>query len=177
MKYLICASMLLAGCSSTMTAQQCAETNWHTRGVADAWSGKYLSYADEYAAQCAEYDTQPDFKQWRKGYLSALHQQCTQEKAVELVANQKTYTGPCLADAEFNKTLNMGAAEAKQKLELQRIETRLKEIQALKGSAKNKNQQDLNWEEYQLQQELLDIKGTLQIADPEPLNKFLFKKK
>ena len=36
----------------------------------------------------------------------------------------------------------MGAAEAKQKLELQRIETRLKEIQALKGSVKNKNQQE-----------------------------------
>ena len=83
MKYLICASLILAGCSSSMTEQQCADTNWHTRGISDAWSGKYLSDADEYADQCAEYDIQPDFKQWRKGYLSALHQQCPSTKAFE----------------------------------------------------------------------------------------------
>lgn len=177
MKYLICASLILAGCSSSMTEQQCADTNWHTRGISDAWSGKYLSDADEYADQCAEYDIQPDFKQWRKGYLSALHQQCPSTKAFELAASQQSYTGPCLADAEFRKTFSIGAAETRQKVELQRIETRLKEIQIAKGSANKEQQQDLSWKEYQLQQELLDIKGTLQIADPEPLNKFLFKKK
>lgn len=175
MKYLICASLILAGCSSSMTEQQCTETNWHTRGITDAWSGKHLSYADEYAEQCAEYDIQPDFKLWRKGYLAALHQQCSPAKASELAAEQQTYTGPCLADTEFSKTLNMGAAEARQKLALHRIETRLKEIEIARSSS-TKNAQDLSWEEYQLQQELLDIKGTLQIADPEPLNKFLFKK-
>lgn len=175
MKHLICVSLILAGCSSSMTEQQCTDTNWHTRGIADAWSGKYLSYADEYTEQCAAYNVQPDVKQWRKGYLSSLHQQCSSAKAFELAASHKTYTGPCLADSEFRKTLNMGAAEVKQKLALHRIETRLKEIEMARGSS-TKNSQDLSWEEYQLQQELLDLKGTLQIAEPEPLNKFLFKK-
>jgi hypothetical protein len=176
MKYLLCGSLILAGCSSAMTEQQCSDTNWHTRGITDAWSGKYLSSADEYLEQCEEYGVQPNIKQWRAGYLSALHQQCPSSKATELAAGEQTYTGPCLADSEFHKILNTSAAEAKQKLAIHRIEMRLKEIEQAKNSP-TKNAQDLGWEEYQLQQELLDIKGTLQIAEPEPLNKFLFKKK
>lgn len=176
MKYLLCASLLLAGCSSSMTEQQCSDTNWHTRGITDAWSGKYLNAVDEYAEQCEEYGVLPNIKQWRRGYVSALHQQCPSSKAIELAANQQTYTGPCLADSEFNKTLKLGATEAKQNLAIHRIEARLKEIETAKSSSTNISQ-DLSWEEYQLQQELLDIKGTLQIAEPEPLNKFLFKKK
>ena len=176
MKYFIFASIILAGCSSTMTEQQCADTNWHTRGISDAWAGKYLNTANEYIDQCTEYDIQPDLKQWRKGYLSTLHQQCSASKALELVISKQNYTGPCLADSEFTKTLSINAEEAKQKMELHRIETRLREIQMAKGSADKNQQQDLSWEEYQLQQELLDIKGTLQITDPEPLNKFLLGK-
>ncbi|MBB6055358.1 DUF2799 domain-containing protein [Tolumonas osonensis] len=176
MKYFICVSLILAGCSNTMTEQQCSETNWHTRGISDAWAGKYLNTANEYMEQCAEYGVQPDLRQWRKGYLSALHQQCPASKAFELAANQQNYAGPCLADTEFKKTLSISAEEAKQKMELHRIETRLQEIQIAKGSADKGQQQDLSWEEYQLQQELLDIKGTLQITEPEPLNKFLFEK-
>lgn len=176
MKHFIFASLILAGCSSTMTEQQCSDRNWHTRGISDAWAGKYLNTANEYADQCAEYDIQPDLKQWRKGYLSALHQQCPASKALELVISQQNYTGPCLADSEFTKTLSINAEEAKQKMELHRIETRLREIQMAKGSADKNQQQDLSWEEYQLQQELLDIKGTLQITEPEPLNKFLLGK-
>lgn len=176
MKYLICASLLLAGCSGAMTEQQCSNTNWHTRGISDAWSGKYLNDVNQYTEQCAEYDVQPNIKQWKQGYLSSLHQQCPSSKAFELAASQQTYTGPCLADSEFNKTFNMSMEKAQQKLAINRIETRLKEIEQAKHSS-TKNVQDLGWEEYQLQQELLDIKGTLQIAEPEPLNKFLFKKK
>ncbi len=172
MKYLLCASLILAGCSSSMNEQQCTDTNWHTRGVSDAWAGKYLNVIDEYTEQCAEYGVQPSQKQWRQGYLSALHQQCSEQKANEIAASQQNYSGPCLADAEFKKILTTGAAAAKQKLEQQRIENRLKEIQTAKTTASKSQQQDLSWEEYQLQQELLDIKGTLQIADPEPLNKF-----
>lgn len=176
MKYLLCASLILAGCSNSMTEQQCSDTNWHARGISDAWSGKYLTEINEYTDQCTEYGIQPNQKQWRKGYLSALHQQCSEQKANEIAASQEKYSGPCLADAEFKKTLSIGAEEAKQKLELQRIEKRLQEIQIAKTAASKNQLQDLSWEEYQLQQELLDIKGTLQIAEPEPLNKFLFKK-
>lgn len=167
---------MLVGCSSSMTEQQCTDTNWYTRGVTDAWEGKTLNYASDYEGQCAEHDIHPDLKAWRKGYLTALHQQCPESKAMEIAATQQNYTGPCLADADFQKTLQMGAAAASQKIELEHIEKRLQEIQTAKQAAKTSQKQDLEWEEYQLQQELLDIKGTLQIADPEPINKSLFKK-
>jgi hypothetical protein len=177
MKYLICASLILTGCSSHLiTAEQCNNTDWRTRGIRDAWAGESVNHIDEYVNECGNNQISVDVKQWNSGYISALHQQCSSDKAIELAASQQKYTGPCLADHDFYKALTMSQSSATQNLELTRIEKKLKEIQIAKNS-KNANKEDLNWEEYQLQQELLDIKGTLQIAEPASINGDLFKKK
>jgi hypothetical protein len=177
MKYLICASLILTGCSSHLiTAEQCNNIDWRTRGIRDAWAGESVNHIDEYVNECGNNQISVDVKQWNSGYISALHQQCSSDKAIELAASQQKYTGPCLADPDFYKALTMSQSSATQNLELTRIEKKLKEIQIAKNS-KNANKEDLNWEEYQLQQELLDIKGTLQIAEPASINGDLFKKK
>jgi hypothetical protein len=177
MKYLICASLILTGCSSHfITAEQCSNTDWRTRGIRDAWVGESVNYIDKYVNECSSHQINVDEKQWYSGYLSALHQQCSSDKAIKLAASQQKYTGPCLADPDFYKAFTMSQSSATQKLELARVENKLKEIQIAKNS-KNANKEDLNWEEYQLQQELLDIKGTLQIAEPASINGDLFKNK
>ncbi len=173
MKYLLITGLLLsAGCSNHMNQEQCESANWHAIGVSDAWHNEQISHAQDYVDACEEYGVNPDMKAWRSGYLSALHNQCPASLALKYVVEGKSYTGPCLADPEFHQTLKANAAEAKKKIEINRIETRLQEIEVAK-SKHAKNSEDLGWEEYQLQQELLDLKGTYQVADPEPVNKVI----
>ena len=172
MKYLLIAGLLLsAGCSTHMSQEQCESANWHAIGVSDAWHNELASHAQDYVDACEDYGVSPNLKAWRSGYLSALHNQCPASLALDYVVKGKTYTGPCLADPEFNRTLKSNAEEAKKKAEINRIEKRIQEIEIAK-SKHSANQEDLGWEEYQLQQELLDLKGTYQVADPEPINKF-----
>ena len=163
---------LLTACSSHFSEQQCASSNWYSVGVSDAWAGKDISQLQSYQEQCADYGLTPNQSEWKKGYLSALHKQCSADKALALVANQQSYTGPCLADPEFNKALHSNVEAVQRSLQMKKIETRLTEIQREKLIKNGKKNEDLGWEEYQLQQELLDLKGTVQIADPEPVNKF-----
>lgn len=80
-----------------------------------------------------------------------------------------------MADADFAKVMHTDKAKIQQQIRMQQIEDRLKEIAIEKSKHKNDGSgQDLAWEEYQLQQELLDLKGTMQVSTPAHINSFLF---
>lgn len=182
MKYVIAlAGLCLIGCSSSMMSEQeCTSTNWRVRGVTDAWQGKYSSTIHDYQDACSEYGLTPNSKQWKQGYFHTLHQQCTPSKAMYILMTNpnQAYTGPCMADPDFAKVMNTDKAKIQQQIRMQKIEDRLKEIAVERSKHKNDaSGQDLAWEEYQLQQELLDMKSTVQITTPEHINNFLFDSK
>lgn len=169
----IASFLLLTACSSqNMSEQQCRSSDWYSVGVTDAWHGELQNKSEQYQEQCSSYGVNANLKEWQRGYLSALHKQCPAQKALDIVIAQKTYDGPCLADPEFKQALMQDAEKAKTQLRINQIEQRLSEIEKEKILSNKQKGQDLGWEEYQLQQELLDIKGAIQIADPEPINKF-----
>ena len=67
---------LLAGCSSTMSKDECRTVDWRTVGYEDGVAGRSGERIGEHRKACAEHGVTPDLNAYRAGRAEGLREYC-----------------------------------------------------------------------------------------------------
>lgn len=167
---------LLTGCTTLVSKEQCEHLNWYGRGYVDAQRERPLSFGKEYVATCRSHGVYLDITPWQRGYQKSLRQSCPAYKARELASQQQTYQGNCLQNPEFAQVYREAYKQAREQAALQQDQQQLEQLRAqikqLEGrtdSAAQQKLQQLRWQEYQLQESLLESRPPMAV-EAEVLN-------
>lgn len=99
----------LSGCA-TMSADECAMSDWHTIGFEDGSRGYTGDRLGEHRKACAKHGVAPDFEAYRAGREEGLREFCQPSRAFNLGASGGRYNGVCGPDTEpqFIDAFNSG---------------------------------------------------------------------
>ena len=102
---------------------------------------------------------------WRRGYQRHLQQLCPLDKAKTLAVSEPNYQGSCLTIPAFASAYQQERGQAEERAALQKIEDELAAIrqeraklQGRSDQASRARSQELEWQEFQLQQTLIELK-------------------
>jgi Protein of unknown function (DUF2799) len=90
---------VLGGCAS-MSAEECAVSDWHTIGFEDGSQGQPADRLGEHRRACAEHGIAPDFAAYRAGREEGLRLFCRPSRGFDLGARGGHYNGVCAANLE-----------------------------------------------------------------------------
>ncbi len=141
----IVAILGLSGCA-TMSADECAMSDWHTIGFEDGAMGYTADRVSNHRKACAKHGVAPDFESYQAGRSEGLRQYCQPSRGFNVGASGSRYNGVCPGDMEpdFVDAYNSGhrlynlrasvnsanyAINAK-KSELESTEKRIREVEA-----------------------------------------------
>jgi len=141
----IVAFLGLSGCAS-MSADECAMSDWHTIGFEDGAMGYTADRVSNHRKACAKHGVAPDFEAYQAGRSEGLRQYCQPSRGFNVGANGSRYNGVCPGDMEpdfvdaFNsghKLYNLRASVhsansqiSSKKSELKRTEDRIRQVEA-----------------------------------------------
>ena len=169
--------LLLCGCSM-VTKEQCQRHNWYGRGYNDAAKGRPATYGQTYFQACRNQGVYLDLAPWQRGYRKQLQEQCPVSKAKSLGSSQPEYKGSCLSLPEFAKAYEQARTEAQAAAHLKEVEGKLDTLRIERSrllgkqdSASQQRSKELEWQSFQLVQELLELHQPLAV-EAEPVNKF-----
>jgi Protein of unknown function (DUF2799) len=109
---LACALLLLAGCASKMSKDECRTVDWRTVGYEDGVAGQPGDRIGEHRRACAEHGVTPDLDAYLAGRTAGLREYCQPHNAYRAGANGYTYFDTCPADLApaFVKAYDEGRA-------------------------------------------------------------------
>ncbi len=135
----------MSGCA-TMSADECAMSDWHTIGFEDGAHGYTADRLGNHRKACAKHGVAPDFEQYQAGRKQGLRQFCQPSRGFSLGANGGQYKGVCPLDLEMDfidaynsghqlYTLRSAVKSATyqisaKKTELGRLEDRIRDAEA-----------------------------------------------
>lgn len=90
-----------SGCA-TMSADECAVSDWHTIGYEDGASGYGAEQIGKHRKACAKHGVAPDFESYQAGRKDGLRQFCQPSRGFNLGAGGGRYNGVCPADMEYD---------------------------------------------------------------------------
>jgi hypothetical protein len=90
---------VLSGCAS-MSAEECAVSDWHTIGFEDGAQGHAADRLGDHRRACAEHGIAPDFEAYRAGREEGLQLFCQPSRGFDLGARGGHYNGVCAAELE-----------------------------------------------------------------------------
>ena len=100
---------VLSGCAS-MSADECAMSDWHTIGYEDGSMGYTAARIGEHRKACAKHGVAPDFNAYQAGHSEGVRQYCQPSRAFNVAASGGRYNGICPSDLEpdFVDAFNSG---------------------------------------------------------------------
>jgi hypothetical protein len=96
---LVTSFLVLGGCAS-MSAEECAVSDWHTIGFEDGSQGQPADRVGDHRRACAEHGIAPDFAAYRAGREEGLQLFCQPSRGFDLGARGGHYNGVCAANLE-----------------------------------------------------------------------------
>lgn len=169
--------LLLTGCS-VVTKEQCQHHNWYGRGYNDAKKGRPANYGQTYFQACRNQGVYLDLAPWQRGYRKQLKDQCPVSQAKTLATSQPNYHGPCLSLPDFNQAYQQARRDAEAAAHLQGVQNKLDTLRIERSrllgkqdEASMQRSKELEWQSFQLEQELLELRQPLAV-EAEPVNKF-----
>ncbi len=105
----IAALLGLSGCAS-MSADECAMSDWRTIGFEDGAMGYTADRLGNHRKACAKHGVAPDFEAYQTGRKEGLRQYCQPSRGFNLGTNGGRYNGVCPGDMEpdFVDAFNTG---------------------------------------------------------------------
>lgn len=99
----------LSGCAS-MSADECAMSDWHTIGYEDGVMGYSGDRLGNHRKACAKHGVAPDFEAYQAGRREGLRQYCQPSRGFNVGASGGRYNGVCPGDMEpdFVDAFNTG---------------------------------------------------------------------
>lgn len=99
----------ISGCA-TMSADECATSDWHAIGYEDGARGYTADQLGNRRKACAKHGVTPDFEAYQAGRAQGLRQYCQPSRGFSLGSNGSRYNGVCPLDleAEFIDAYNQG---------------------------------------------------------------------
>ena len=91
----------LSGCA-TMSADECAMSDWHTIGFEDGAQGYTGDRLGNHRKACAKHGVAPDFEQYQAGRSQGLRQYCQPSRGFSVGASGGRYNGVCPSDLEMD---------------------------------------------------------------------------
>jgi len=91
-------TLLLTGCSATMTKDECRAVDWRTVGYEDGVAGYSGERIGEHRKACAEYGVTPDLDAYRAGRAEGLREYCQPRNGYRAGVNGAVYHDSCPAD-------------------------------------------------------------------------------
>jgi len=109
---LACGLLLLAGCASKMSKDECRTVDWRTVGYEDGVAGQPGDRIGEHRRACAEHGITPNLDAYLAGRTAGLREYCQPHNAYRAGANGYTYFDTCPADLApaFVKAYDEGRA-------------------------------------------------------------------
>ncbi len=109
---LTCSLLLLAGCASKMSKDECRTVDWRTVGYEDGVAGQPGDRIGEHRRACAEHGITPNLDAYLAGRTAGLREYCQPHNAYRAGANGYTYFDTCPADLApaFVKAYDEGRA-------------------------------------------------------------------
>jgi hypothetical protein len=104
--------LLLGGCASKMSKDECRTVDWRTVGYEDGVSGQPGDRIGDHRRACAEHGVTPDLNAYLAGREAGLREYCQPHNGYRYGANGYTYYDACppdLAEA-FEKAYDEGRA-------------------------------------------------------------------
>lgn len=93
-----CGLLLLAGCASKMSREECRTVDWRTVGYEDGVAGQPGDRIGEHRRACAEYGVTPNLDAYLAGRTAGLREYCQPHNAYRAGVNGYTYYDTCPAD-------------------------------------------------------------------------------
>jgi len=93
-----CGLLLLAGCASKMSKDECRTVDWRTVGYEDGVAGQPGDRIGEYRRACAEHGVTPNLDAYLAGRTAGLREYCQPHNAYRAGVNGYTYFDTCPAD-------------------------------------------------------------------------------
>ena len=135
----------LGGCAS-MSADECAMSDWRTIGFEDGAMGYTADRLGNHRKACAKHGVAPDFEAYQAGRSEGLRQFCQPSRGFNLGAGGGRYHGVCPTDLEpdfvdafnsghklYNLRSNVNAANGQinaRRAALEKKEKRMLEVEA-----------------------------------------------
>jgi len=109
---LACGLLLLAGCASKMSKDECRTVDWRTVGYEDGVAGQPGDRIGEHRRACAEHGITPNLDAYLAGRTAGLREYCQPHNAYRAGATGYTYFDTCPADLApaFVKAYDEGRA-------------------------------------------------------------------
>jgi len=107
---LVPALLLMAGCSATMSKEECRTVDWRTVGYEDGVAGRPGDRIGDHRRACAEYGVTPDLAAYTAGRDAGLREFCQPHNGYRVGASGQEYSGSCPADLApaFEKGYDVG---------------------------------------------------------------------
>jgi outer membrane murein-binding lipoprotein Lpp len=101
---------LLSGCS-TLSKQECLDSNWFSIGNRDGMQGRPVTRLQQHGEACKEYNVTPNAAQYEKGRNEGLTIYCTPENGLKIGRQGVRYEYVCPKNIEqgFLKKYEMGS--------------------------------------------------------------------
>ena len=102
--------LLMAGCSATMSKEECRTVDWRTIGYEDGVAGRPGDRIGDHRRACAEYGVAPELAAYTAGREAGLREFCQAHNGYRVGASGQAYTGACPADLApaFEKAYDVG---------------------------------------------------------------------
>jgi uncharacterized small protein (DUF1192 family) len=91
-------SLLLAGCSATLSKDECRTVDWRTVGYEDGVAGRPGDQIGRHRQACAEHGVTPDLDAYRAGRTEGLREYCQPNNGYRAGASGAVYYDSCPPD-------------------------------------------------------------------------------
>jgi hypothetical protein len=88
-------SFAIAGCSATMSKEECRTVDWRTVGYEDGVAGRSGEQIGLHRKACAEYGVKPDLDAYRSGRADGLREYCRPHNGYRAGVNGAAYYDGC----------------------------------------------------------------------------------
>jgi len=107
--FALAAMFALSGCAS-MSAEECAVTDWRTVGYEDGAMGYTAERLGNHRKACAKHGVAPDLEAYQAGRREGLRHYCQPSRGFSLGSGGGRYNGVCPSDLEpdFVNAFNSG---------------------------------------------------------------------
>jgi hypothetical protein len=95
---IVLAALVIAGCSSTMSKDECRTVDWRTIGYEDGVAGRSGDQIGQHRRSCAGYGVTPDLDAYRAGRAEGLREYCQPHNGYRAGVSGAAYYDVCPAD-------------------------------------------------------------------------------
>lgn len=120
-------AVMLAGCASGLSKDECRVADWYAIGYEDGVRGHGEQRIAEHRKACARHEVSMDLERYRRGRDEGLTEYCTASSGYQQGRRGRTYNGVCpqRTEADFLAAYREGRRVYDAERELERLDRRL----------------------------------------------------